>query len=264
MPSRRPCTSRAECGSPATRGPAPSGAPALPAGAVVEHDAVYRVYFHGPAYQVLDRGVARRRHVLGRSPTTCRPTTRPRRGRGSFPRLIELCFQTAGVWEIGTTGVMALPTHVDRLLRFAGADAPGAPGPSSTPRDGAAPTPTSSTRTAASGSGSRATARRAPGGLDDDALAPLRRRWDAVVTERPFRRLAIVNRGEPAMRLIHAVRELNAQRAEPIVVIALLHRGGAPGDVRAPGRRGVPRPGHRRPDGGAAAATSTTGRSSAR
>jgi acetyl/propionyl-CoA carboxylase alpha subunit/acetyl-CoA carboxylase carboxyltransferase component len=40
--------------------------------------------------------------------------------------------------------------------------------------------------------------------------------------QRPFTRLAIVNRGEPAMRLIHAVRELNAtSRAEPIHVIAL-------------------------------------------
>ncbi len=29
--------------------------------------------------------------------------------------------------------------------------------------------------------------------------------------QRPFTRLAIVNRGEPAMRLIHAVRELNAK-----------------------------------------------------
>jgi acetyl/propionyl-CoA carboxylase alpha subunit/acetyl-CoA carboxylase carboxyltransferase component len=39
--------------------------------------------------------------------------------------------------------------------------------------------------------------------------------------QRPFSRLAIVNRGEPAMRLIHAVRELNAQRADPIRLIAL-------------------------------------------
>jgi acetyl/propionyl-CoA carboxylase alpha subunit len=38
---------------------------------------------------------------------------------------------------------------------------------------------------------------------------------------RPFKRLAIVNRGEPAMRLIHAVRELNADGATPIRVIAL-------------------------------------------
>jgi acetyl/propionyl-CoA carboxylase alpha subunit/acetyl-CoA carboxylase carboxyltransferase component len=39
--------------------------------------------------------------------------------------------------------------------------------------------------------------------------------------QRPFTRLAIVNRGEPAMRLIHAVRELNEQRDEPIRLIAL-------------------------------------------
>ena len=36
-----------------------------------------------------------------------------------------------------------------------------------------------------------------------------------------FSRLAIVNRGEPAMRLIHAVRELNQQRDEDIRLIAL-------------------------------------------
>ncbi len=36
-----------------------------------------------------------------------------------------------------------------------------------------------------------------------------------------FSRLAIVNRGEPAMRLIHAVRELNLTRAQPLVLIAL-------------------------------------------
>ena len=39
--------------------------------------------------------------------------------------------------------------------------------------------------------------------------------------QRPFSRLAIVNRGEPAMRVIHAVRELNEQRAERIRLIAL-------------------------------------------
>jgi acetyl/propionyl-CoA carboxylase alpha subunit/acetyl-CoA carboxylase carboxyltransferase component len=39
--------------------------------------------------------------------------------------------------------------------------------------------------------------------------------------QRAFSRLAIVNRGEPAMRLIHAVQELNYQRADAIRVIAL-------------------------------------------
>jgi acetyl/propionyl-CoA carboxylase alpha subunit/acetyl-CoA carboxylase carboxyltransferase component len=38
---------------------------------------------------------------------------------------------------------------------------------------------------------------------------------------RPFRRLAIVNRGEAAMRLINAVRELNEHRDDPMTVIAL-------------------------------------------
>jgi acetyl/propionyl-CoA carboxylase alpha subunit/acetyl-CoA carboxylase carboxyltransferase component len=41
------------------------------------------------------------------------------------------------------------------------------------------------------------------------------------VTGRPFQRLAIVNRGEAAMRAINAVRELNAERADQITVIAL-------------------------------------------
>jgi acetyl/propionyl-CoA carboxylase alpha subunit/acetyl-CoA carboxylase carboxyltransferase component len=42
-----------------------------------------------------------------------------------------------------------------------------------------------------------------------------------VTPQRSFRRLAIVNRGEPAMRVIHAVRELNQQGREPIRLIAL-------------------------------------------
>ncbi|MDQ1738898.1 MAG: hypothetical protein QOE53_550, partial [Pseudonocardiales bacterium] len=36
-----------------------------------------------------------------------------------------------------------------------------------------------------------------------------------------FRRVAIVNRGEAAMRLIHAVRELNAAGGEQIETVAL-------------------------------------------
>jgi biotin carboxylase len=39
--------------------------------------------------------------------------------------------------------------------------------------------------------------------------------------QRPFRRLAIVNRGEAAMRAISAVRELNEERPDPIRIIAL-------------------------------------------
>ena len=31
------------------------------------------------------------------------------------PRLIELCFQTAGLWEMGVEGRMGLPQHIDRV-----------------------------------------------------------------------------------------------------------------------------------------------------
>jgi biotin carboxylase len=40
-------------------------------------------------------------------------------------------------------------------------------------------------------------------------------------TRPAFRRLAIVNRGEPAMRLINAVREWNTEGRRPLRVIAV-------------------------------------------
>ena len=87
------------------------GAQATPA---VTRDDIYHVFFHGPAYQVVDeawhRGsdaVARlARHMpAGHTPETGRTTTEP--------RLAEACFQTAGLAEIGHTGHMGLPAHVD-------------------------------------------------------------------------------------------------------------------------------------------------------
>jgi NAD(P)-dependent dehydrogenase (short-subunit alcohol dehydrogenase family)/acyl carrier protein len=100
--------------------------PRLPAGAVVSHDAVYRVYFHGPAYQVLDHAYRVDGRIVGRMTADLPPNHEPaEQPTQMVPRLIELCFQTAGVWELGTEGRLGLPTHVDRVTRFAGADAPG-------------------------------------------------------------------------------------------------------------------------------------------
>src|SRR5271165_669436 len=85
--------------------------------------------------------------------------------------------------------------------------------------------PRSSMRPGACGCGSWATARSScPAGSPPRPSHRSARRWTpAEDTEmrRPFSRLAIVNRGEAAMRVIHAVRELNEQRAEPIHLIAL-------------------------------------------
>ena len=111
-------------------------APSVPpidgtAAGAVEADAIYRVYFHGPAYRVLaaawrpDGGDGADRTVgllATELPPHHEPAGAPLR---TAPRLLELCFQTAGVRELGTTGRMALPTHLDRVVFHPGADDPG-------------------------------------------------------------------------------------------------------------------------------------------
>jgi acyl transferase domain-containing protein/acyl carrier protein len=86
-------------------------------------DAVYRVYFHGPAYRVLDHAYGEDGEVVGRMaadlPDDYQPAAAPTELE---PRLIELCFQTAGIWELGTAGQMGLPTHVDLVAHYGGAD----------------------------------------------------------------------------------------------------------------------------------------------
>jgi hypothetical protein len=112
----------------AREAPAAPPATAPPTGGdhEVDRDAVYRVYFHGPAYQVLDRAWRDNGHVVGRLASELPADRQPPESPIEFvPRLIELCFQTAGVWELGTAGRMALPTRVERVVRYAGADAPG-------------------------------------------------------------------------------------------------------------------------------------------
>jgi hypothetical protein len=93
-----------------------AGAPEANAAQAVSRDDIYHVFFHGPAYQVIDeawhRGpdaVARlARHLpAGQAPGSAHTTTEP--------RLAEACFQVAGLWEIGHAGQLALPAHVDAV-----------------------------------------------------------------------------------------------------------------------------------------------------
>jgi hypothetical protein len=83
---------------------------------------IYRTYFHGPAYQVL-RGVwASERAALGQMAEALPPD-----GDAMVldPRRIELCFQTAGIWDLRAHGGrLALPREVDEL-RWDGGGASG-------------------------------------------------------------------------------------------------------------------------------------------
>ncbi len=74
---------------------------------------IYRVYFHGPAYQVLDIAWRQESSVIGRLSEELPPNHLPKeRALQMAPRLIELCFQTAGLWEISQSGRLGLPWKV--------------------------------------------------------------------------------------------------------------------------------------------------------
>jgi hypothetical protein len=93
----------------------------------VAHDDIYRVYFHGPAYQVLDEGWQYDGGAVGRFAADLPPGHVPETDPTvTEPRLAELCFQTAGLWETGTTGQMSLPAHADLIVTL-GRPQPGAP-----------------------------------------------------------------------------------------------------------------------------------------
>jgi NAD(P)-dependent dehydrogenase (short-subunit alcohol dehydrogenase family)/acyl carrier protein len=93
----------------------PPGAEQLPIGA----SQVYRIYFHGPAYKVLERAKVDGDTAIGLMPAALPPNTSPD-GAASLmaPRLIELCFQTAGIWEIATKGVLALPSGIESVTTY--------------------------------------------------------------------------------------------------------------------------------------------------
>ncbi|MGA8149557.1 MAG: SDR family oxidoreductase [Terriglobales bacterium] len=85
----------------------------------VEAADIYRLYFHGPAYQVVQRAWWDGMQIVGLManslPDNHHPSELPTR---TAPRLIELCFQTAGLWEMGVKGRMGLPLHVHKIRLY--------------------------------------------------------------------------------------------------------------------------------------------------
>jgi hypothetical protein len=100
--------------------PARSGdVPPMPQGPVAAAADIYRLYFHGPAYQVLKRVWRDGARTIGEFaeglPGNHVPPELPLL---AAPRWIELCFQTAGIWEMSEHRRMGLPLHIDRLCLF--------------------------------------------------------------------------------------------------------------------------------------------------
>jgi NAD(P)-dependent dehydrogenase (short-subunit alcohol dehydrogenase family) len=75
--------------------------------------AIYGIYFHGPAYQVLEAAQVEGSRAIGLLAENLPPNMNPADAAELMaPRLIELCFQTAGVWQIRQQQTMALPLAI--------------------------------------------------------------------------------------------------------------------------------------------------------
>jgi hypothetical protein len=94
--------------------------PVIPANSMVKAEDIYQVYFHGPAYRVLERAWWDGRSMVGQMaeslPVHHHPSEQP---LVVAPRVIELCFQTAGLWEMVAHSRMGLPHRVDRIQVWA-------------------------------------------------------------------------------------------------------------------------------------------------
>ncbi len=92
---------------------ATSTLPGDPSGSTLEAGRVYSFYFHGPAYQVVSTawraGESSVATLADPLPDNHAPPTSP---LVTAPRLIELCFQAAGLWQAGRDDQLALPSRV--------------------------------------------------------------------------------------------------------------------------------------------------------
>jgi acyl transferase domain-containing protein/NAD(P)-dependent dehydrogenase (short-subunit alcohol dehydrogenase family) len=87
-----------------------------PNGHIIKAADIYRLYFHGPAYQVLEQAWLDGGQIFGKMAKNLRSNHIPcEKPTLMAPRLIELCFQTSGLWEMSALGRMGLPHYIDRV-----------------------------------------------------------------------------------------------------------------------------------------------------
>ena len=83
---------------------------------VMAAEQVYRFYFHGPAYQVVEAAWRDGDGSTARLPESLPGDRSPAGAPLTLaPRLVELCFQTAGLWEAARDDLLALPLHVGSI-----------------------------------------------------------------------------------------------------------------------------------------------------
>ncbi|MBL8931085.1 MAG: SDR family NAD(P)-dependent oxidoreductase, partial [Kineosporiaceae bacterium] len=82
-------------------------------GRAIGRELVYRLYFHGPAYQVVDVAARAGEWTVATLADPLPDNHRPvEQQTVTGPRLSELCFQAAGLFQAAGTGELALPAAV--------------------------------------------------------------------------------------------------------------------------------------------------------
>ncbi|MEN6572626.1 MAG: SDR family NAD(P)-dependent oxidoreductase [Anaerolineaceae bacterium] len=84
----------------------------------VSSDDIYKLFFHGPSFQVLESAQLSNGKVLGKFNKKVVEIAADDPALFATPLLIEMCFQTAGLYQAGATGVLALPQSVGSLKLF--------------------------------------------------------------------------------------------------------------------------------------------------
>ena len=80
---------------------------------------IYKVFFHGPAYQVIDRAGVQGDAVTALMAHGLPSNTAPASAASLMaPRLVELCFQAAALWSIEKKQAMALPLGLDAVTAY--------------------------------------------------------------------------------------------------------------------------------------------------
>ncbi len=80
-------------------------------------DEIYEIFFHGPAYQVLERVQVDGDKATALIAHDLPPNTEPAEARSFIaPRLVEACFQAAAQWSIEVKNGMAFPLGFDKVI----------------------------------------------------------------------------------------------------------------------------------------------------
>ena len=77
---------------------------------------IYKLYFHGPSFQVVDSAYVVEAVVVAPMAQELAPIGEPTGQSHTSPRLVELCLQAAGLYEVAASGRMRIPSSIQRIV----------------------------------------------------------------------------------------------------------------------------------------------------